>query len=197
MANQYPPGWYPDAQGVTRWWDGTQWTAHTQPAAPQQGQQQPAQQQAQQQQQPAQQQGGAAPYGGPPPAGAGAARPFLIAAMVAALLAIIGSAGPWGKLGGISQSGTGGGDGYIVIVCVLIAAALLWVGNATAKRWPFVTACVLAALALLVGVIDYSDIKQKTFDVGWGLVLVLIGSLAVAVLSLVAMARRRGAASGS
>jgi len=20
-----PPGWYPDAQGVTRWWDGTQW----------------------------------------------------------------------------------------------------------------------------------------------------------------------------
>lgn len=29
-----PPGWYPDAQGTTRWWDGTRWTEHTQPAAP-------------------------------------------------------------------------------------------------------------------------------------------------------------------
>lgn len=26
------PGWYPDQQGALRWWDGQQWTAHTQPA---------------------------------------------------------------------------------------------------------------------------------------------------------------------
>ena len=36
MANT-PPGWHPDpsdASGATyRWWDGTQWTAQTQPAA--------------------------------------------------------------------------------------------------------------------------------------------------------------------
>lgn len=29
-----PPGWYPDGQGGQRWWDGTQWTEHTQPGAP-------------------------------------------------------------------------------------------------------------------------------------------------------------------
>jgi uncharacterized Tic20 family protein len=27
-----PPGWYPDATGQQRWWDGTQWTAQTQAA---------------------------------------------------------------------------------------------------------------------------------------------------------------------
>jgi uncharacterized Tic20 family protein len=27
-----PPGWYPDATGQQRWWDGTQWTDQTQPA---------------------------------------------------------------------------------------------------------------------------------------------------------------------
>lgn len=29
-----PPGWYPDAQGTTRWFDGTNWTAHTRAVAP-------------------------------------------------------------------------------------------------------------------------------------------------------------------
>jgi len=30
----HPPGWYPDPSGAPqqRWWDGTQWTQHTQPA---------------------------------------------------------------------------------------------------------------------------------------------------------------------
>jgi hypothetical protein len=26
-----PPGWYPDAYGATRWWDGWQWTPHVAP----------------------------------------------------------------------------------------------------------------------------------------------------------------------
>lgn len=33
QQQQQPPGWYPDATGVSRWWDGTQWTEHTQAAA--------------------------------------------------------------------------------------------------------------------------------------------------------------------
>jgi len=30
--NQTPAGWYPDDQGVQRYWDGTQWTEHVAPA---------------------------------------------------------------------------------------------------------------------------------------------------------------------
>jgi hypothetical protein len=41
MTNTTPPGWYPDMQGTTRWWDGQQWTERTQPqpaaAAPRTG----------------------------------------------------------------------------------------------------------------------------------------------------------------
>jgi hypothetical protein len=34
-----PPGWFPDPQqpGSVRWWDGTQWTSHAQPAGGQPG----------------------------------------------------------------------------------------------------------------------------------------------------------------
>jgi hypothetical protein len=33
MSATPPPGWYPDGQGNTRWWDGAQWTAMDQAAA--------------------------------------------------------------------------------------------------------------------------------------------------------------------
>ena len=31
-AQNPPPGWYPDPQGVNRWWDGTQWGEAATPA---------------------------------------------------------------------------------------------------------------------------------------------------------------------
>ena len=92
-----PPGWYPDGQGGQRWWDGNQWTEHTQPAqgdapeapaapqapstpggdlptqvAPNRASEYQAPQQ-QPQQQPAQPQQPAAPYGAP--AGGGFGQP--------------------------------------------------------------------------------------------------------------------------
>ncbi|MFN7148705.1 MAG: DUF2510 domain-containing protein [Microthrixaceae bacterium] len=34
MTNSPPPGWYQDPDGVTRWWDGTQWGQAAPPPAP-------------------------------------------------------------------------------------------------------------------------------------------------------------------
>ncbi|GAA3830377.1 DUF2510 domain-containing protein [Nocardioides panacisoli] len=92
-----PPGWYPDGQGGQRWWDGQQWTEHTQPGdaggqrptpgapqappsadaptqvAPNRAADYPAPQQPQQPYgAPAQQPYGAQPYGAPQQPGYGA-----------------------------------------------------------------------------------------------------------------------------
>lgn len=48
MSSLTPPGWYPDANGTTRYWDGDAWTGHTAPAQKQQQYQQQPQQQFQQ-----------------------------------------------------------------------------------------------------------------------------------------------------
>ena len=34
MTEKPPAGWYPDNNGASRWWDGDQWSEHTQPPAP-------------------------------------------------------------------------------------------------------------------------------------------------------------------
>jgi len=33
-VSEFPAGWYDDGKGSTRWWDGTRWTEHVQPAPP-------------------------------------------------------------------------------------------------------------------------------------------------------------------
>jgi hypothetical protein len=162
-AQSYPAGWYPDGQGATRYWDGSQWTQHT---APQ-------------------------PGGAPAARPAGVTRsPLFVAAMAAAALAAIGSFGPWATFGSLSQSGTNGGDGWIVIGCVAIGAGMLAVSATRGGKAGYIVAIVLGLIAALVGFIDFSDVGDTSLDVGWGLFAVLAGSIALAALSIALLSRR-------
>ena len=191
MSTQQPAGWYPDAQGVTRWWDGNQWTEHTQPAGGQpQGGGAGQQYGGGQQQYGGGQQYGGAQQAGAPGAASGADKPklaknpaLLAIAIFGAVLASVGGVGPWASLGSVEQTGTEGGDGYIVIVCMVIAVVMLLVAASAGKRWPAIVAGVFGALSLLVGIVDFQDISDKNLDLEWGMYLVLAGSAAVALLS--------------
>lgn len=60
------PGWYPDGNGATRWWDGSAWTEHVAPAQAPAAQPAVAQQQAEAAAQAQYAQQAYAPYGGNP-----------------------------------------------------------------------------------------------------------------------------------
>ena len=81
MSSTAPPGWYDDGQGGRRWWDGSQWGAAEQPAAPPTGPP-PATP-------PYGQQYGQQPYGAPQ-SGAPKKRTGLIIGIVAALVLLAG-----------------------------------------------------------------------------------------------------------
>ena len=118
-----------------------------------------------------------------------------MAVLVLALLVFIGSFGPWAVADefGISAGGTDG-DGSITLVLALIAAApAAWkLFRGGARRWVTWVSAVAFALAAIIGIIDLIDINNldeeaQAADIslspGWGLIVVLIGSLAGAAVT--------------
>lgn len=93
-----------------------------------------------------------------------------------AIAIAIGSLGPWVSVGPFSFSGVGDGrDGAITIVIALLALVPI-----ALRRWRPVVG-VLAAICLLIGVIDTVDVSSYdemgfSASVGWGLILVDVGA---------------------
>jgi hypothetical protein len=163
MSSQ-PPGWYPDAQGQQRYWDGNQWTEHTAP-----GQGGPA--------------AGSATTGGPSPA--------LFAAIIAAVVAAVGVIGPWATAFGSELTGIDTDDGKVVIAIAGVSLVLLLVGFALPHRWPYILPLLAGGFASVITIIDFSDLMDTPADPGWGLYASMVGSVALTVLSLVLLIKPR------
>ena len=131
------------------------------------------------------------------------ARVSALVGIIGSVAVVVGSFGPWATLGGSSIGGSEGGrDGWITLVLALLTLAIFGgvltpAAVARIVRWiplPF------ALLALLVAVIDIADITSTssefsdqfsdavlTLSVGWGLWLVLAGSIVASIAAVLLM----------
>jgi hypothetical protein len=127
--------------------------------------------------------------------------PNLIVALIAAVGIVVGSLGPWITFLMLDRSNTDG-DGKYTLVLGIIASAMLFVvlnlGGSATKTVLMQRLGRLAALAgvlsFLVGVIDAHEVLSRHVElfgqtigpqIGWGLWLVLIASLALTVTAIV------------
>jgi hypothetical protein len=102
---------------------------------------------------------------------------------------VIGAFGPWATvLGGlVSRSGVDGGDGWFLVAGAAIAITLLLTG---ATRGKMISAVVVGVICSIVAIYDLSDAKKIVddaaglVDVGWGLYLSTIASIAFTVQAL-------------
>ncbi|PTR24246.1 hypothetical protein C8K36_108262 [Rhodococcus sp. OK519] len=146
------------------------------------------------------------PTGPPPhapaPVTAPKHRPMLIGALAASVGVIIGSIGPWVTFLGLSVGGTEG-DGVITLILGVLAAAALgalltrtapprfglpWAGTA------------VGAICLLVAIYDMANLStedEEFFgkmigpDIGWGLWLLLLSSIALCATATIAAIQMR------
>ena len=123
-------------------------------------------------------------------------------AIGSAIIAVIGSFGPWAKvLGVISVSGTDG-DGWIVIVLALVAAGLILLRQQRGSGlWAVAVAFVAAAIAAGTAIYDWNNLNgvadaSGLVDAGWGIYLAALGSvsLALACIGLLLEGRSRAQA---
>jgi hypothetical protein len=149
------------------------------------------------------------PYG-QPPAGYGypAAAPPRVSEPVigwlllgASVLLMIGAAMPWATVLTISVAGTVGGGKATMFFGIVLGVFGLLIGLKQGRLWVSITACVLAALVVLIALGNMgniSDVASKsannflgdTVSIGSGLYLTLVAGLAALILSIVGIARR-------
>ena len=120
--------------------------------------------------------------------------------LVGAVLVVIGSIGPWAT---VANSSVGGldGDGWITLVLALLAggfAAAVFAPASVARitRWLVLPWTLLALLVAVIDIVDISSTSSEfsnqlsddifTLSVGWGLWLVLAGSI-IALVAAVAL----------
>ncbi|HEX7430130.1 MAG TPA: hypothetical protein VF328_25290 [Mycobacterium sp.] len=136
----------------------------------------------------------------PPPPPAAPASPFylpsLIAALVASVAIVIGSSAPWVSVMVFSANGTVGDGKFTLALGLISAAALLVASFGKVRAFGYILAVAVGVLVFAVGVdgaIHVTSQEKADFfgtqigaEIGWGLWLVLIASVALIVTASVA-----------
>ena len=133
---------------------------------------------------------------------------WMLCAAAAALISLIGSFMPWGKVtvpfyGTITVSGTDG-DGMLTMFLSLILiggiAAYLFVEKLTKMWWRGIPVIAIGAVLLLISVMDWTDIGSKAgqvdkdvaqVSVGAGLILILLASIAIIAFGVLTLLNDR------
>ncbi|PZS30603.1 MAG: hypothetical protein DLM58_13365 [Pseudonocardiales bacterium] len=119
----------------------------------------------------------------------------------AGVLLVIAGLMPWATVLDISVAGTVGGGAVTLFFGLVIAAFGVVIGLRQGLLGFSITACVLAALAVLIALANMANIKSLTNDqqavllgntvsIGIGLWLTLVASLAALTLSILGIVRR-------
>jgi hypothetical protein len=122
------------------------------------------------------------------------------AAAIGVILMIVGSFGPWAKvLGTVTINGTDSGkDGWVTLVCGIIAAVFLLIVALARLRWLAIGALLAGLVAAATAAYDITDINRlgngSVASTQWGIYLALIGSIIVVLASIWAIAEVRNPA---
>jgi hypothetical protein len=135
----------------------------------------------------------------------GRPHPATFAAAFATLIVmIVGSVGPWGYFSGDPSSDTApitlygiDRDGRVTLA-LAVGAALLLLAHRQVKGLsigPLVGTIAVAAVCIIVLVVDLGDIRNRSLTVRWGIIVDLVGAalLVVATVALILQAPGRRA----
>jgi hypothetical protein len=144
------------------------------------------------------QQYGAAAYTGQPsgrtPVG-GAAKAIAGLLLLTAVVVGIGSVTTWAVAGEFSKTGLDNADGVITLPLAIIAAVfalIRMVGKLPTTA--AIVGLVVGLLLTLIGFVDVADVRDRSdlgVDVGYGLWMVLAGGIAMVVVSIAGIIKRR------
>ena len=119
------------------------------------------------------------------------------AASLGVILMIVGSFGPWAKvLGTLTINGTDSGkDGWVTLVCGIIAAVFMLIVALAKMRWFAIGALLPGLVAAATAAYDITDINRlgngSLASAQWGIYLALVGSIIVVLASIWAIAEVR------
>jgi hypothetical protein len=120
------------------------------------------------------------------------------AAVVAAILVIIGSVSTWATVRGVSFSGTDANAGKTTLIAAAIAALLVVIATRTGWRWLSIVACIPAGIAAAISSYRLADIANFVqgapgADASWGIWLTVVSAVVLFILCLAHAIVRVGA----